>query len=183
MSGGLVDAAMPVAVVRVPQWLRSTAMPSAFILAMAVAPELADAGVAGLEAAVADQVAGVVGELDDEHAELPEGVEPRQVAFEHLGVLEAEDQPERAVLLGPGDVVVPAHHREQLRISGRLAGPQRDVLDRAPRTSSALTVTLRAVSPLLAMLSRWPWVSGPRGGHGTFIAPGLASASMLTCLA
>ena len=38
MSGGLVEAAMPVAVVRVPQWLRSTAMPSAFIFATAWRP-------------------------------------------------------------------------------------------------------------------------------------------------
>ena len=43
---------------------------------------------------------------------------------------------------------------------------------------SALTVTLIAVIPDAAIASRCFWESGPRGGHDTFIEPGLASASM-----
>ena len=43
---------------------------------------------------------------------------------------------------------------------------------------SALTVTLMAVMPDAAIASRCFCDSGPRGGHDTFIDPGLASASM-----
>ena len=43
---------------------------------------------------------------------------------------------------------------------------------------SALTVTLMAVMPELAIASRCFCDSGPRGGQETFIEPGLASASM-----
>src|SRR4029434_5199749 len=43
---------------------------------------------------------------------------------------------------------------------------------------SALTVTLMAVMPDEAMASRWNGDSGPRGGHETFIDPGLARASI-----
>ena len=43
---------------------------------------------------------------------------------------------------------------------------------------SALTVTLIAVIPDEAIASRCFCESGPRGGHETFIEPGLASASM-----
>ncbi len=92
-----------------------------------LASELADPGIPRLEAPVANQIAGVVGQLDDEDAELAEGVEPAEVALDHLGVLEAQDQAERAVLAGARDVVVPAHDRQELRVLRRLAGPQRDV--------------------------------------------------------
>ena len=57
MSGGFFEAAMPSAVVCVPQWLRSTAMPSAFIRSTTCAAERAQPGIARLEAAVADDVA------------------------------------------------------------------------------------------------------------------------------
>ena len=55
--------------------------------------------------------------------------------------------------------------------------PQRDVPRRGLEVS-ALTVTLMAVMPEEAMACRCFGDSGPRGGHETFIEPGLASASM-----
>ena len=49
---------------------------------------------------------------------------------------------------------------------------------RTDPSKSALTVTLIAVMPDEAIASRCFCDSGPRGGHDTFIEPGLASASM-----
>ena len=107
-----------------------------------------------------------------------EDVEARQVALEHVGVLEAEDQAERVVLLGAGDVGVAADDGEQRRIAIDFALSTARCVRVVASKVSALTVTLIAVMPDAAMASRCFCDSGPRGGHETFIDPGLASASM-----
>ena len=152
-------------------------MPSAFIRSTTSRPYGAQPRVAGLEAAVADDIAIVVGELDDANAQPMVHVEPRQVPLQHLGVLETEHQAERLVLLRARDVVVTPDDRQQRRIAIGFALPERDVAGRRLELS-ALTVTLIAVIPDEAIASRCFCESGPRGGHDTFIEPGLASASM-----
>ena len=65
------------------------------------------------------------------------------------------------------------------RVGYRSASPCQSAMLRVVASKvSALTVTLMAVIPELAMASRCFCDSGPRGGHETFIEPGLASASM-----
>jgi hypothetical protein len=49
---------------------------------------------------------------------------------------------------------------------------------RTEPSKSELTVTLIAVIPDVAIASSCLRDNGPRGGHDTFIEPGLASASM-----
>ncbi|MNC93561.1 hypothetical protein D3C83_102180 [compost metagenome] len=49
---------------------------------------------------------------------------------------------------------------------------------RTEPSKSELTVTLIAVMPDAAIASRCFCDSGPRGGHDTFIDPGLARQSM-----
>ena len=137
----------------------------------------AQARVAGLEAAIADDVAVVVGELDDPDAELVENIEARKVPLQHLGVLEAEDQPERVVLLRPGDIGVAADDGNERGVAIDLAGPERD----RPGGGVECVGADRDVDggdPGRAMASRCFCDSGPRGGHETFIDPGLDSASM-----
>ena len=69
-----------------------------------LAAELAETGVGLLETAVTDVVAIVVGELNDADAEAVEHVEARDVAIDHVGVLEAEHEAKRLVLLRGGDI-------------------------------------------------------------------------------
>ena len=67
-------------------------------------PELRQAGVARLEAAVGQEVAGHVGELDDPDAERGEDADQPLVALERRGVLEAVDEADAAVGLGRADL-------------------------------------------------------------------------------
>src|SRR5687767_3233063 len=62
-----------------------------------LAPEHTESGIRLLEAAVADEIAIVVGELNDPDPEAVEHIEPREVAIDHVGVLEAEHQAKRLV--------------------------------------------------------------------------------------
>src|SRR3546814_2917259 len=69
-----------------------------------LAAVVAEPGVAGLEAAVADEIAFIVGELNDPHAEQVEKVEPPHLGFERHRVLETEDDAEPLACLRASQV-------------------------------------------------------------------------------
>ena len=123
IATGFFDASMPSRVVRCPQWLRSTSVPRSFIFATIVAAELAQAGVAGFEAAVAHQVAPVVGQLHDAHAEVVEHVEAVEVLAVHRRVLESVDDAEAAAALGFVELRAAGDLHQHIRVRGDLAVP------------------------------------------------------------
>ena len=66
--------------------------------------EVAQAGVAGLHAAVADEIAAVVGELNDAHAALVEHGDAIEVFADRRGFLKAIDDAQLALALRPHQV-------------------------------------------------------------------------------
>ena len=117
-----------------------------------LAAELAEARVAGLEAAVADEIAPVVGELDDAHAEPAERIEPIEIFAERRGVLETVDDREASAALGDGEIARVVEFHQHIGMWRDLAVPLRDLLDRCCRSRArscrrAPTVRLTAVTP------------------------------------
>src|SRR5262245_6382052 len=84
-------------------------------------PRLAEAGVRGLEAAVAQEVPAVVSRLDDAKAEAVQVVEPREVRLERDGILEAVDDAGSAGLSGRRNVRRAPNAREHVRVPVDLA--------------------------------------------------------------
>ena len=94
-----------------------------------LAAERAQAGIARLQAAIADQIAIVVRQLNDPDSESMKQIEACEVALNHVGVLKSEDQTQRLVLFRPSNIRVPSHDREQGRIAIGFSLPERDVAD------------------------------------------------------
>jgi len=103
---------MPSAVVRYPLWLKSTATPRSFIFFDGGDARFTEAGVAGLEASIAEDAAIVVGELHDAHAELAKHFDALGLFFQERGVLEAGHDADFVFALGADDVGMPAHNEE-----------------------------------------------------------------------
>ena len=86
-------------------------------------------GVACFEAAVADQVAPVVGELEHAQAELLEQVDTREVLGDRRRILESVDQTEAPAALGERKVVGAAHEQQMIGMRRDLCVPVGDVAD------------------------------------------------------
>ena len=102
-------------------------MPTRFISATTSRPKSERPGSFELVAAGADQVLGVVGELDDADAELLEQPDGAELVLEGRDVLEAEHDPGPALALGAVDVLGRADLEDQVGVRrGTRPGTRRD---------------------------------------------------------
>src|SRR3546814_16554542 len=86
-----------------------------------LAAVVAEPGVAGLEAAVADEIAFIVGELNDPHAEQVEKVEQPHLGFERHRVLETEDDAEPLACPRASQEIGSASCRDRVCESGSMS--------------------------------------------------------------
>src|SRR5690606_33726474 len=92
-----------------------------------------ESGVAGFQAAVADQVASVVGELEYTHAKIVIQRDAIGVFAEWRRILESIDQAKTSTLFRHCQISRAAHLQQVLRMRGDLRVPVGDVADRLIR--------------------------------------------------
>ena len=138
--------------VRWPAWLRSSSDVGAVDPRDHLAAEIGEAGIGALEAAVAGEVALVVGELHHPDAERRERVDPGRIALERGRVLEIVDEAELAGGARGADVGGALDLGEQGRDGRRSAGPSR----RSPRPTRDSGRRRCRPAPTVALIRSMP---------------------------